>query len=63
MKSPDHELGYRLKAARENRHLTQERLAEMVGIAITRLLSQCNDKQLLIIKAVIETLLQFNNEL
>ena len=107
MKSPDHELGYRLKAARENRHLTQERLAEMVGIAasylseienkrtvpsfnvlsslcqtlnvslddlifhtesdqiesFTRLLSQCNDKQLLIIKAVIETLLQFNNEL
>ena len=31
--------------------------------SITRLLSQCNDKQLLIIKAVIETLLQFNNEL
>ena len=37
MKSPDHELGYRLKAARENRHLTQERLAEMVGIAASYL--------------------------
>lgn len=32
MKSPDHQLGYRLKAAREERNLTQERLAEMVGI-------------------------------
>ena len=37
MKSPDHELGYRLKAARENRHLTQERLAEMVVIAASYL--------------------------
>ena len=102
MKSPDHELGYRLKAAREDRRLTQERLAEMVGIAtsylseienkrtipsftvlsslcktlnvslddlifhtesdqiqsVTRLLSQCNDRQLRVIKAMIEAMLQ-----
>lgn len=33
MKSPDHELGYRLKAARERQKLTQEKLAELAGIS------------------------------
>lgn len=102
MKSPDHQMGYRLKAAREERNLTQERLAEIVGITpgylseienkktipsftilsslcrtlnlslddiiyntesdtarnITRLVSQCNEKQQKVIEAMIEAMLQ-----
>lgn len=33
MKSPDNQLGYRIKAAREEKKLTQEKLAEAVGIS------------------------------
>ena len=33
MKSPDHQLGYKLKTAREEKKLTQEHLAEMIGIS------------------------------
>lgn len=102
MKSPDHQLGYKIKAARENRKLTQERLAEIVGITpgylseienkktipsfiilcslcktlnlslddiiyhtesdsarnISRLISQCNEKQLTVIQSMIEAMLQ-----
>lgn len=102
MKSPDHQLGYRLKAAREERKLTQERLAELIGITpgylseienkrtipsftilsnlcktlnlslddiifhtesetarnISRLVSQCNEKQRVVIEAMIEAMLQ-----
>lgn len=32
MKSPYHQPGYKLKVAREDRKLTQERLAEIAGI-------------------------------
>lgn len=102
MKSPDHQLGYKLKAAREERRLTQERLAEIVGISpgylseienkktipsfmilcslcrtlnlslddiiyhtdsdsarnISRLISQCNEKQLYVIQSMIEAMLR-----
>ena len=102
MKSPDHRLGYKIKSAREDRKLTQERLAEMIGITpgylseienkktipsfaivcslfktlnlslddiiyhaesnssrdIVRLLSQCNEKQLTVIKSMIEAMLR-----
>lgn len=102
MKSPDHLLGYKLKAAREDRMLTQERLAELVGITpgylseienkktipsfmilcslcrilnlslddivyhtesntarnIMRLVSQCNEKQLIVIQSMIEAMLK-----
>lgn len=102
MKSPDHQLGYRLKAAREERNLTQERLAEIIGITpgylseienkktipsftilsslcrtlnlslddiiyhtesdsarnISRLVSQCNEKQQKVIEAMIEAMLR-----
>ena len=102
MKSPDHDLGYRIKAAREEKHLTQEKLAELVGITtsyiaeienkrtipsfsilrkiclilnisiddliyrtdsdtarkIRRQLTQCSEKQLRVIYAMIEALLQ-----
>lgn len=32
MKSPDHELGYRIKAACEEKHLAQEKLEEIIEI-------------------------------
>lgn len=102
MKSHDNQLGYRIKAAREEKKLTQEKLAEAVGIStvylseienkrtipsfsvlcsickiinislddiifhtdsdtarkITRLLSQCNEKQLFVIHNMIEAMVQ-----
>ena len=102
MKSPDHQLGYRIKAARTAKKLTQEKLAEAIDVSatyiaeienkrtipsaavlislcrylnisiddiifqtesdsaknITRLLSQCNEKQLQVIQAMIETMRQ-----
>ena len=102
MKSPDHQLGYRLKAARIAKNLTQEKLAEAIDVfatyiaeienkrtipsaavlislcrylnvsiddiifqtesdsakSITRLLSECSEKQLQFIQAMIETMLQ-----
>ncbi len=102
MKSPDHQLGYQLKAARIAKNLTQEKLAEAIDVSatyiaeienkrtipsaavlislcrylnvsiddiifqtesdsaksITRLLSECSEKQLQFIQAMIETMLQ-----
>lgn len=102
MKSPNHQLGYKIKAAREDRKLTQERLAEIVGITpgylseienkktipsfmilcslcrtlnlslddiiyhtesdsarnISRLVSQCSEKQQTVIQSMIEAMLQ-----
>lgn len=102
MKSPDNQLGYRIKAAREEKKLTQEKLAEAAGISTvylaeienkrtipsfpvlcsickivnislddiiyhtdsdmirktTRLLSQCDEKQLYVIHNMIEAMLQ-----
>lgn len=92
MKTPDNRLGYSIKAAREARMMTQEKLAELIGVStvyiseienkrsapsfilyricrllnvsvddvifhtesdsarkISRMLSQCNEKQLKII--------------
>lgn len=102
MKSSNHQLGYKIKAAREYKKLTQERLAELVGItpgylseienkktipsfmilcslcrtlnlslddiiyhtesdsarSISRLVSQCSEKQRKVIEAMIEAMLQ-----
>lgn len=102
MKSSNHRLGHTIKAAREAKNLTQEKLAEAVGIStvymseienkktipsfpilcsicqtlnisldslvsdvdsdmiqdITRLLAHCNEKQLKVIYAMIEAMLQ-----
>ena len=35
MKSPDHQLGYRLKAVRIAKNLTQEKLAEAIDVSAT----------------------------
>lgn len=102
MKSSDHKIGHTIKAAREAKNLTQEKLAEAVGIStvymseienkksipsfhilcsicqtlnisldslvtdvesdavqdITRLLARCSEKQLKVIYAMIEAMLQ-----
>lgn len=101
-KTFEHKIGRRIKAAREEKHFTQERLAEASGLStvyvseienkkkvpsfaalcsicevlnisldslvsdletdeirdITVLLARCNDKQLKLIRAMIETMLQ-----
>lgn len=101
-KTLEHNIGRRIKAAREEKHLTQEKLAEATGFStvyvseienkksvpsfaalcsiceilnisldslvsdletdeikeITVLLARCNDKQLKVIRAMVETLLQ-----
>lgn len=44
LKGSDNKLGYRIKAARENRKWTQEQLAEMAGIS-TVYLSEIENKR------------------
>lgn len=102
MKSADNQLGYRIKAAREMRKMTQENLSELVGVSsgyiaeienkktipsfhvlaticrtlnlsvddlifhsdsdtfhqVTRLLTNCDEKQLNVIRAMIEAMLK-----
>lgn len=106
IKTPDNRLGYSIKAAREARMMTQEKLAELIGVStvyipeienkrsapsfmllyricrllnvsvddvifhtesdsarkISRMLSQCSEKQLKVIQAMIEAMLAADSE-
>lgn len=106
MKSPNNQLGYRIKSAREERKMTQEKLAEIIGIStvylaeienkrtipsfpvlsslctvlnlsiddlihntestnaqkIWRLLTQCNEKQLAVILAMVQAMIDTDSE-
>lgn len=60
MKSPDHQLGYQLKAARIAKNLTQEKLAEAIDVSATYI-AEIENKRTIPSAAVLISLCRYLN--